>query len=299
MNTPTITETTVTASYLRVGDLFALSEPHVLLGAPPRTVLHLAAKSDEPDGDGDYRVQVTYGDNQSQRGYLNQGMTVLRVTLDGAAAETATATELRDIEAGSWVSRDHGATRFMVTGSTVRRSGDSQYSLVLVAADGSYTMARGDSTEYQPIGDRLDSGDPQRITLSQVGLLARRYELGRDTAGHYERRIDAMREDFQRVNEHMNSYADEVSWCGDYEDIHLRDLNNLLRSGEFEFTGRERDFEVDVTVTITYSGSVSVTAGNLDAAREMVDEMSTSDVVGSLGGISHIYQHSDDSHETE
>ena len=87
--------------------------------------------------------------------------------------------------------------------------------------------------------------------------------------------IVKLRQDWRRLNDFLNEYANEQRMCPDYE----RRLENWNESFELlELEGRKRDFEVRVRVDASYYTTVTVSAVNQDAANDEVGGMSTDDL---------------------
>lgn len=89
------------------------------------------------------------------------------------------------------------------------------------------------------------------------------------------------RRDWEAINEHMNQYADKVSWCDEYENIHLSEMNELIST--FQFTGRTKTYRVAVTLTSTYHGSVEVEASSPEQAESAVHEMGNEEIYREAG----------------
>ena len=89
----------------------------------------------------------------------------------------------------------------------------------------------------------------------------------------------AIRRDWNTLNEHLNEYADQKSMCDDYEN-QLSEWNDEFST--LELTGRTKTYEVQVTVRAEFHKTVTVEATTSQAAKEQVDDMDDSEITDGL-----------------
>lgn len=89
-------------------------------------------------------------------------------------------------------------------------------------------------------------------------------------------RRNAMQQDWQKLNELINEYADEHSLCDEYENT-IDEWNAKFHV--LQLTGRERDFEVPVTVTLTYEIKIPVRATSVSRAEDQVGDMDECELI--------------------
>ncbi|AEK07498.1 hypothetical protein SEND513_53 [Mycobacterium phage Send513] len=96
-------------------------------------------------------------------------------------------------------------------------------------------------------------------------------------------RLEAVKRDFRKLNEHINSYAEETHMCGDYE-RRIYGWNETFEVMELE--GRVRDYNVPVRVPGVF-GDTEVWVSGIKArtpeeAREQVQRMTAQEVLNNL-----------------
>lgn len=82
--------------------------------------------------------------------------------------------------------------------------------------------------------------------------------------------------DITRLNELMNTYADENSLCEQYEKTLDEWNSEFILVG---LTGRNRTFTVSTRIEMTFEVNVEVEAKNADEAMEKVGDMYVSDII--------------------
>ena len=105
------------------------------------------------------------------------------------------------------------------------------------------------------------NGENQRLRESNAGL---------------RESLDLMGADWRTLNAFLNEYADKESMCSSYEDK-LTAWNKDFRRLQLE--GRIREYEVECEVSFRYTHTVTVEAANEDDARQMVEDMTASEVM--------------------
>lgn len=88
--------------------------------------------------------------------------------------------------------------------------------------------------------------------------------------------IAKLRNDIRRINDELNSTAEEQSWCNEYEE-RLDRLNETL-STETTLVGRKRDRNVRVSVTATWDVYLTVEATSEEDAIEQIRNMDADEV---------------------
>lgn len=95
-----------------------------------------------------------------------------------------------------------------------------------------------------------------------------------------KRKIVQMEADFNLLNQLMNTEATERSYCSEYDEM-LESWNNRLTV--LKLGTRRRTYTVDVEIKLTYANTVEVEANSESHARDLVNDMTTYDVIGGLG----------------
>ena len=89
----------------------------------------------------------------------------------------------------------------------------------------------------------------------------------------------AIRSDWNTLNEHLNEYADEQDMCSTYENK-LDEWNGTF--GVMSLTGRVKEYEVEMTVHMTFTTTVTVEANSADQASNKADDLDWDDVTRNI-----------------
>jgi hypothetical protein len=96
-----------------------------------------------------------------------------------------------------------------------------------------------------------------------------------------ETKIDEQQTDWDRLNEHLNTYAINERMCSDYE-RELEDWNASFT--HLRLLGRAQEYVVPVRITAQYTGTVRVTTRDgMDVAVDMVNEMDRDELLQKSG----------------
>lgn len=129
------------------------------------------------------------------------------------------------------------------------------------------------------------SADEIASMQSQISELTRQLTERNASVGRLNERLESIRVqrdevigDWRLLNSFLNKYADDQSMCGEYE-RKIAEWNEQFQVVKLE--GRIREYEVEVEVSFRYTHTVTVEASSEEDAKEMVEQMTASEVMES------------------